>query len=105
MSSRSARIVSAGLVSALVCVLVLGPMSSSAARAGGGWLFFREPAPEPRFYPVHVIPHDAHARATGYAVPTYHWGYFGAHRGSTCDCNCHTGYYHNYHQWSRRPRY
>jgi len=105
MSSRSARIFSAALTSALVCVIVLGPPFSSAAMAVEFWPLFKKPAPEPRFYPVHVIPHDAHARATGYAVPTYNWGYFGARRAPTCIANRHTGYYHNYVQWSWRPRY
>ena len=105
MSSRSASIFSAALTLALVCVMVLGPAFSSAALAVECWPFFKKPAPEPRFYPVHVIPYDAHARASGYAVPTYNWGYFGARRAPTCIANRHTGYYDNYLQWNWRPRY
>jgi len=105
MSSRSARLFSAAWISSLVCVMALGPVFSSSALAVERWPMLRKPAPEPRIHPVQVIPYDAHARASGYAVPTYNWGYFGARRGPTCIGNCHTGYYNNYVQWNWRPRY
>jgi hypothetical protein len=93
------------LTSLLISALVLGPAFSSGAVAAGCWPILRKPAPEPRFHPVHVIPHDAHARVFGYAVPSYNWGYFGARHGPTCVCNYHSGYYGDYFQWSWRTRY
>lgn len=56
-------------------------------------------------HPVQPIPYDAHARATGYAVPTYPWGHFGARPGPSCIGNWHSGYYNTYTQWSWRPRH
>ena len=105
MSGRSARCFSAAWIAALACVVVLAPAFCSAASGAECWWSFRKPAPEPRMHPVQPIPYDAHARMSGYAVPTYPWGYFGALPGPSCIGNCHKGYYNTYTQWSWRPRY
>ena len=93
------------LASALIALIVLGPAFSSPAMAGDLFRLLKKPAPEPRFHPVYVIPHDVHARAFGYGVPSYNWGYFGARHGPTCVSSTHRGYYHDYCQWNWNPRY
>ena len=105
MSSRCARRLSAAWIAALVCAIVLGPAFCSAASAIDWWPLFRKPAPQPRMHPVQTIPYDAHARVSGYAVPTYPWGYFGARRGPSCLSLSHGGYYNEHFQWGWRPRY
>jgi len=105
MSGRSARCFSAAWIPALVCAIVLGPALCSAASAIDYWPFFRKPAPQPRMHPVQTIPHDVHARISGYAVPSYPWGYFGAIPGPSCISTNHRGYYNEYVQWGWRPRY
>ncbi len=83
----------------LLCAMVLSLACSSSATAGGLRSLLRKPAPKPRFYPVYVIPHDAHSQATGYAVPSYAWGYFGARRGPGPMGKTHGGYYNDYCEW------
>ena len=39
----------------------------------------------------------------GFGVPSYRWGYFGAHYRPVC--NSHTGYYGDFTQWSYRRGY
>ena len=108
----------------LVCVLFvagligLGSLSPTAAEAGGPLRLFLKAKPTqhqqggphgvsygtpgPHRYPEYNTGNYPWY-GYGFGVPTYNWGYFGAHYRPTVVS--HKGYYGHYTQWGYRTGY
>ena len=104
----------------LVCALALGPPLATVAEGGWGHLLPRRdvdagpPAYQSSLQGVSVGPPGPHRYPEyntgcypwygyGFGVPTYNWGYFGAHYRPFSVS--HTGYYNDFVQWGYRRGY